>query len=383
MLIGGMLNSVLQRQGYTSLARIIPCCFQKRNMSQKKILGEIKHEKGREFLDNIDAAMVEKKARMESWIEEMRHRGTLVPKVINEYDWKIILKDVNSRSALEKHCGYMFRRECSRDNEEAKREKKQKEREEKVEELEGTRSNHQFSLPYRKRDSEMEMWARLRGIRYGDPIILDMGYPEMKFREMAQAYNQFFLVIGENKTHPQPFHIHVTSVRDNTVFADNLDSNDCQRTMVDLHEKPFWELFPKKDLVYLTPDGPKLRGVNCNDIFVIGGIVDLHDSMPRTYMRAKELGIRMGSIPIHDYKLLVKGQGLRLPLPHIFGIMQEYCLNHDWEQALTKHLPPRHFLPKNKEGLRVKMESIDSSKQMKALRQYERELLGLKVESKI
>ncbi|KAH3858417.1 interaptin-like isoform X2 [Dreissena polymorpha] len=381
--IGRILNCVLERQGDTSLVRIIPCCLQKRNLSQKKKIGQLRQEKAREFLDNMDTAMVEKKARMERWIEEMRHLNYNVPKVISEYDWKMILIQADSRSHLEKFCKYLFLRECSKENDEVKREKLQKEREEKLQELVG--SYHKFSIPYWKRDANTEMWARLRGMRYGDPIIMDMGFPDLKIREMREAFVQFNEVIAENKSHPQPFHLHVTSVRDNRVFSEILDSIDCQGTMVNFHEKPFWEIFPKEDLVYLTPDGPKLQGVNRNDIFVIGGIVDLHDTYPRTFIRAKELGIRMGSIPIHDYRLLVNSPKLRLPLPHIFGIMQDYCLNHDWELAFSKYLSPNKFLPKNEEGLRKKIEMMKSSKyqQGRSVREYERELMELTVRKSV
>ena len=40
-------------------------------------------------------------------------------------------------------------------------------------------------------------------------------------------------------------------------------------------EKPFYELFPKPDIVYLSPESPNvLREIDHSKVYIIGGLVD-------------------------------------------------------------------------------------------------------------
>ena len=64
-------------------------------------------------------------------------------------------------------------------------------------------------------------------------------------------------------------------------------------------EKSYLELFPSERLCYLTPDSrTDLMEYNADDVYVIGGIVDMSKGVPYTLTKAKKEGIRHARLPI-------------------------------------------------------------------------------------
>lgn len=140
-----------------------------------------------------------------------------------------------------------------------------------------------------------------RQLLHGNEFVIDLDF-ECNAREERQSRKQLEDVYGTNLKHPEGFQLHFTSVNKHRELymeykAGLLDSRYCY-----FHEKPFWELFPLERLVYLSPDAPKLKHIDGNDIFVMGGLVDIDTFNQRTsFVKAKELGIRAASLPIKEF----------------------------------------------------------------------------------
>ena len=64
-------------------------------------------------------------------------------------------------------------------------------------------------------------------------------------------------------------------------------------------EKSYLDLFSSDRLVYLSPDSRSdLLEYNADDVYIIGGIVDLSKTVPYTLSKAKREGIRHARLPI-------------------------------------------------------------------------------------
>jgi ribonuclease P protein 1 len=64
-------------------------------------------------------------------------------------------------------------------------------------------------------------------------------------------------------------------------------------------EKSHFDLFPPERLVYLTPDSKTdLLKYDPDDVYVVGGIVEMSQDVPYTLREAKKRGIRHARLPI-------------------------------------------------------------------------------------
>ena len=69
-----------------------------------------------------------------------------------------------------------------------------------------------------------------------------------------------------------------------------------------LFGKSYLDLFPKEDLVYLTPNAPDfMTEYDPHKIYIIGGLVDKVVTKPVTMAKAKREGIKMAKLPLDLY----------------------------------------------------------------------------------
>lgn len=117
-------------------------------------------------------------------------------------------------------------------------------------------------------------------MQFGSKIVMDCSYDEhMNQREAINAAKQLMLCFAENRMHDDPFDIHFCNVNLKRTTMQCLKRHI--PTMLDpefpmnVHEKCFTEIFPKKNLVYLTPHcRTDLTTYNHDDIYIIGAMVD-------------------------------------------------------------------------------------------------------------
>ena len=73
--------------------------------------------------------------------------------------------------------------------------------------------------------------------------------------------------------------------------------NDCPETVT---EKCYTELFPKENLVYLSPDSRNLLKYNPNDIYIMGGLVDRSVEKNASLAKAESKNIRHARLPLRE-----------------------------------------------------------------------------------
>ena len=117
-------------------------------------------------------------------------------------------------------------------------------------------------------------------MQYSPKMVLDCSYDRhMTKREAVNAAKQLMLCFAENRANDDPFDLHYCNVDLHSVSMQSL-----QRfipTMMNpefpmnIQQKCFTEVFPKENLVYLTPHcRNELMEYNSDDIYIVGAMVD-------------------------------------------------------------------------------------------------------------
>lgn len=177
--------------------------------------------------------------------------------------------------------------------------KKWKDKKLKGETLQKTWSNYNSSIYYgMSREKQINKWKSLQALQSDINVIIDFGF-DIGIQAQRCVYHHLELLLMENRNHVQPLNIHVTSAEKNFRLK-NIEH--CQyKAYVHLHKKNFWDIFPHKDLVYLSPDGPPMKEFNPNRTYIFGGIGDFDDEKDMTLELAINHGLQCASFPIKDY----------------------------------------------------------------------------------
>ncbi|KAK6199463.1 guanine-1-methyltransferase-domain-containing protein [Scheffersomyces amazonensis] len=104
------------------------------------------------------------------------------------------------------------------------------------------------------------------------------------------------------------------------------------------------DLLNKEDLsqyVYLTADTDEvIESLEPHKTYIIGGIVDKNRHKLLCVNKAKELGLKVGKLPIDKY-IEINGRHV-LATSHVYELCCKWFENNgDWETAFNQVLPPR------------------------------------------
>lgn len=169
----------------------------------------------------------------------------------------------------------------------------------------------------------------------------------MSIRETKNVGKQLRDCFGINRETKHPYYINFTNAIENSILEECLRKN--MPTLFDptfpatLSNECFSKLFPKKQLIYLTPDSENIiENFNVDDIFVIGAIVDKSLDKPLTFTKAKRMGIRSARFPIDKYVQWKQGTK-SLTLLTVLEILLEFKKTGNMQHALLKCLPKRKY----------------------------------------
>jgi len=179
-------------------------------------------------------------------------------------------------------------------------------------------------------------------LMYGRPLVFDFDYVQhMRPQDVANTGRQMKQVVAINRELLEPFHLYfVNCPEDNEIYMSmkyqhsDLDTLNTAESFVTVTDKSYADLFPKRDLVYLTPQGETtLKGYNRSDIFIIGGFNDKANPKPISFARAKEENIRTARLPLDGFV------GHReMTLDCMMKVMGTFEETRQWRQAL-EHIP--------------------------------------------
>lgn len=219
-----------------------------------------------------------------------------VPHAISNIDWKIMLTEIHGFHAVRKYCRYLFKKEVSMENSKLRKEQKQRE---KIPHPESYLTENLFSIHVHIRKKWDLKWRRNRVQMFGHPMIVDLDYHQ-SLREERLLLQQLFIFSGWNVQQEEPLCLHLTSVHRNSMIDSLCNSEEGATMPFRFHNEHYTEIFPKENLVYLSPEGAGWGGeFNRDKIYVMGGLVDKFPVRPReSFGKAKELGIECRSFPL-------------------------------------------------------------------------------------
>lgn len=105
-------------------------------------------------------------------------------------------------------------------------------------------------------------------------------------------------------------------------------------------DKPYYEEFDTKSIVYLSSDSVNvLENLEEDKVYIIGALVDHNHSKGVCLELAEEKGITHARLPIENYVQMC--QRKVLAVNHVFDILLKYSDKKDWKEAFETVLPKR------------------------------------------
>jgi len=157
--------------------------------------------------------------------------------------------------------------------------------------------------------------------------------------------------MAENRRSGSPFEVHVTSWCPGSEEDEMAAGMGSRAWPVHWHTQPVLEVFPRDQVVMLSPDaGEPLLHLEPHLVYCIGGIVDRTVRKGVTRDWASGSGVRAVRLPVEEHAAelgLVKGV-CKCPILNISDVMVallEYHTSGDWVGALDKAIPQRKRRP--------------------------------------
>ncbi|XP_037714528.1 mitochondrial ribonuclease P protein 1 homolog [Drosophila subpulchrella] len=287
--------------------------------------------------------------------------GRRVPafEFFQDHHWEHVLT-LPTKSARIKYFAFLWQIEMKKQSEQRKKAQRAEDTERRIAEMRKEREENTHiiyglghtSMFLRIYDTTINHWQNnrlTRAMQFAPKMVLDCSYDEhMNNREASYAAKQLMLCFAENRLNDEPFDLHYCNAQ-----MDSRCMQSLQRyipTMhnpefpINVHPQCFTELFPKKNLVYLTPHCREdLVTYNPDDIYVVGAMVDTMNNEPLSLAKAKRLGLRMARLPLDRYLQWGSGSGKSLTLNQMINIMLDLKKTGDWNAAL-KHVPRRKVI---------------------------------------
>ena len=182
----------------------------------------------------------------------------------------------------------------------------------------------------------------------GNPIVIDVAYfDDMNNKSLKSLiFREFQSAIMHARQCPEPLNLHFTNYQAKNQKVDKLMHQSLPLVMKGetpevVTDKCYTDLFPKENLVYLSPDSKQRLQYNPDDIYIIGGIVDTSIKSNMSLSHAKMKGIRHARLPMRE----TIGFDDCLNVDTVVAILLDFYRTKDWFYSF-RWVPARAF--KNK-----------------------------------
>uniref|UniRef100_A0A336M4X2 RNA (guanine-9-)-methyltransferase domain-containing protein 1 n=1 Tax=Culicoides sonorensis TaxID=179676 RepID=A0A336M4X2_CULSO len=314
------------------------------------------------FNDDGAGTDADREKRLKVLMLEMdvcRQEGRRAPDPANvkPSQWEEILS-LTSRSARWRYYAFLWQIEKRLENRIIKKEKKKLEVQERLEQLKESHDGHIMyglfhnTMFLRIYDTTIDRWNNnklINAMQFGPKLVIDCSYDEhMVPREAKNAAKQLMLLFADNRLDVEPFDLHLCNANLNGFTMKTLNKHIPNLLEpgfpMNIHEKSYLDVFPKKNLVYLTPHCRNdLLEYNHDDIYIVGAMVDKMNNDPLSLAKAKSQGLRMARLPLDHYLQWGSGSGKSLTINQMLSILLEIKRHGDWNEAL-KHVPRRKLV---------------------------------------
>jgi tRNA (guanine9-N1)-methyltransferase len=160
----------------------------------------------------------------------------------------------------------------------------------------------------------------------------------------------------------KPVHLRITSYDHLNTVGVGLKSQGMLGWKVDVHPEAPWDLFPKDDIIMLSPDAEEVvESFDQDKVYIIGGVVDRTIKKACTLNCAYAQDIRVLRLPIKEY--VPDHQSHVLNIDTIVSIICTYNETLDWLKTFEICIPKRKLtkggkLQRKKDNLRLFNENL-------------------------
>lgn len=277
---------------------------------------------------------------------EMWHQaGKFVPKSITDEQLED-LAALGTKSAKRKFLKFLAIKEAHKISKKEKRDQKKLEGNVDAEEREEGLKNTFLMKFWSSSMDRLQNWRAAQAMRFGQPLVYDMSYEQhMTRREMENTVSQLLETEGWNRRAADPFHLHFCSLQPGGAYHRELlkryGTETWERLLITATARRPVDVFPHKDLVYLTADSHTvLRTFDHSKVYVVGAMVDRSIQSGVSLANAKRLKLATARLPLDEYLDWDSG-AKNLTLDQMIRIMTVVKETGSWEKALE-------FVPKRK-----------------------------------
>ncbi|XP_041347818.1 tRNA methyltransferase 10 homolog C-like [Gigantopelta aegis] len=304
-----------------------------------------------EILSSLDAETEKKLKVFKMEYEVLLHMGAFVPETMTDDTWLRVLEQ-NSSSARRRLYRFLRRNEKLEEKKKAKQRAREEERlatESQTKDREESpplEPKNTFFFHIRQTSMNRTYYTRLaHSMLFGIPLVFDLDFEQhMRTQDCQNLVSQFMMAYGFNKVVQEPFHFVLTGANPQGHIMRMLNKGSVERPLdsflFTVTEQSYLDLYPRNNVVYLTPNAPNvLKSFNPNDVYIIGGLVDKTSKKPFTMAKAKEQNIRMAKFPLDEH--LIWSQGTKsLTIDQVVRILLELKESNSWKRAL-QYVPKR------------------------------------------
>ena len=284
-----------------------------------------------------------------------RYAGKTVPQEITDEEIRMVA-ELSTKSSKKKYLKYLAIKEGH------KLQRKEKQQRTKAEKEAAKQSNEQsiseeeldlnggakntFLLQFWNRSlDKLLAWRCAQAMLFDQPLVFDMSYESnMSRREIDNTVSQLMDVEGWNRRAAEPFHLYFCNLQHDGAymqqFLKRYGAETWSRLLVTCTDQQHIQVFPQKQLVYLTADSPNvLRTFDHSKVYIIGAVVDRSIQSGLSLANAKRLKLATARLPLNE--LLHWETGAKnLTLDQMIRIMLTLKETGKWEEAL-KFVPQR------------------------------------------
>ncbi|XP_043092580.1 tRNA methyltransferase 10 homolog C [Puntigrus tetrazona] len=283
-------------------------------------------------------------------VEIWHQAGKLVPENITDEELEE-LNQLTARAAKKKYLKFLAIKESYKKAKTKKQETQSSEErvEAEAEAFQESEKEPKNSFLMYLRSSTVDQaqtWRAARALRFGQPLVYDMSYEQqMSRQELKNSVMQLMESEGCNRRAADPFHLHFCSLRPDGAYLKELLRRYGEKTweqlMITASEKTHLEMFPQRDLVYLTADSKQvLQEFDHSKVYIIGALVDRSVHTGLSMANAKRQRLATARLPLDEYLNWERG-AKTLTLDQMMRIMITLKETGSWEKALE-------FVPKRK-----------------------------------
>lgn len=182
-------------------------------------------------------------------------------------------------------------------------------------------------------------------------VAVDLDFDDlMTDRDISKCVKQCLRIYTINRRSEQPCKLFFTGIKEGGKIHECFKKNDgYEHWDLGWHFKPHNDVFPKKQVVYLTADSEEILDKLEEDThYVIGGIVDHNHHKGLCFDRAEKNGLKTARLPLNE-NVDMKTRSV-LSTYHVFELLLKVSQGKNWTEAILDTIPMRKGAkPKNEE----------------------------------